>query len=101
MIQIYIQYPDKKIAKKISKVLLDEKLAACVDLFEHENMYWWQGEMKNEKGIACLVATRKDNYAKIEKVVTRLHPDEVPCILEWPVGNVFTPYKEWLYEETK
>ncbi len=101
MIHVYIHYPNIIEAKKISKILLQKRLAACVNFIRQEDMYWWHGKIQHTKGIITLVATRNANYNKIEKLVKQLHSFEVPCILELPVGQVLKEYKEWLYESTK
>lgn len=101
MIHVYIHYPNMTTAKKISKILLKNKLAACVNFIKQEDMYWWQGKIENTNGVLTLVATRKNNYKKIETLVKKLHPFKVPCILELPVKNVLSSYRKWLYEETK
>jgi len=101
MIHVYIHYPNKKEAEKISKLLLNERLVACVSFMNQSDMYWWRGKIVNSEGVVTFVAAPKKNYKKIEALVKKNHSFEVPCILELPVNKVYQPYKKWLYEETK
>lgn len=101
MIHVYIHYPNIKEAKRISKILLHKKLAACINFISQEDMYWWKGKIEETKGIISLVGTRQNNFNKIEKLVKKLHSYDVPCILELPINKSSKSYKEWLYEQTK
>jgi len=101
MIHVYIHYPTIGEAKKVSKLLLKERLAGCISYINQSDLYWWQGKLVSTKGIVTLVAAPKKNYEKIEALVKKHHSYRVPCILELPVGRVYRPYKKWLYDETK
>lgn len=97
---IYITYPNLKEAKRVSDVLLKERLIACVNYFPIESAYWWQGKIENAKEIVSLVKTTKANWAKVKKEVEKLHPYEIPCIMKLEVeSNSF--YAKWIKNETK
>jgi periplasmic divalent cation tolerance protein len=100
MIHIYIQYPTLKEARRISKMLLNKHLAACVVFVRHEGMYWWRGKLNQGKGIMTYVVTQKKHYKKIETLVNKLHSYEVPAIFELPIGRVLPSYEKWLKKET-
>ncbi len=101
MVHIYIHYPNKKEALKISKLLLEERLVGCVSFVEQSDLYWWQEKLVSTKGVVTFVAAPKKNYTQVETLVKKHHSYKVPCILELPVGRAFKPYKKWLYAETK
>ena len=101
MIHIYIHYPTLKEAKRISKMLLKKRLAACVNFLKQEDLYWWKGKMVHTKGIITLVVTQKRHYQAIETLVKKYHSYEVPCILELPIGRTLKAYEQWLKRETK
>ncbi|XOU94116.1 MAG: divalent-cation tolerance protein CutA [Candidatus Kerfeldbacteria bacterium] len=100
MIHVYIHYPSKREAKKISKILINKHLAGCVSFVNQEDIYWWQGKIVETKGVVTFIATKKSNYKKIEAEVKKYHSFKVPCILELPVNRAFKPYQDWLYAET-
>ena len=101
MIDIYVTFPNIKEAKKISRLLLENRLAACVNMFPINSMYWWQGKIADDKEIAALIKTRKKNFKKIESLVAKHHSYSAPCIIQLPVTLVYKPYKKWLYGETR
>src|SRR3989338_8635437 len=102
---IYITYPNLKEAKKVSNILLKERLIACVNYFPIESAYWWpassklqpaspslggrgeRGKIKNSKEIVSIVKTKKANWEKVRKAVGAIHPYEIPCIMKLEVGS--------------
>jgi periplasmic divalent cation tolerance protein len=101
MIHVYIHYPTMAVAKRISKLILQKHLAACINFIKQEDLYWWKGKMVHTKGIITLAVTQKKHYQAIESLVKKRHPYEVPCILELPIGRSLKSYKQWLIKETQ
>ena len=101
MIHVYIHYPTLRVAKKISQLLLDTRLAGCVSFVAQSDMYWWRGKQVRTRGVVTFVAAPKKNYKKIEKLVVAHHPYRVPCIMELPVGRTLKMYRQWLAKETR
>ena len=97
---IYITYPNLKDAKKVSEVLLKEKLIACVNYFPMESSYQWKGKIESAKEIVAIAKTRKENWAKVKKSVEKLHSYEVPCIMKIEV-EFNKAYADWILKETK
>ena len=50
--------PTRDEAAKIAKLLIDEKLAACVQLLPIESFYVWEGKTQNEPETLLLIKTR-------------------------------------------
>lgn len=100
MIHIYVHYPNIKEARKISRLILQKHLAACVNFIKQEDMYWWQGKMVHTKGIVTLAVTQKKHYTAIETLVKKYHSFKVPCIMELPIGRALPAYTQWLKKET-
>lgn len=101
MIHVYIHYPTRREARKISRLLLKKHLASCVNFIDQEDLYWWEGKIVSTKGVVTLVVTKKKNFKKIEQLVIKHHSFKVPCILELPINRAFKPYEKWLNQTTK
>ena len=101
MVHIYVTYPTKKEAVKISNLILKKKLAACIDFFPVETRYWWQKKIVNGKEIVTFIATDKKHYKKIETLIKKHHSYKVPCILELPILRIYKNYDQWLKNEIK
>lgn len=98
MIFIYSTFPNKKEAKEIGKRLVKNKLAACINIFPIESIYFWQGKIVKDKEFAVIIKTRKMNFKKIEKFILKNHSYTTPCILEIPIGRVTKKFLKWLNE---
>lgn len=87
-------------AKKIVKALLEEKLAACVQLTEIKSKYWWKGKIESSEEILCLIKTKEKLFEKIEKRIKELHSYTVPEIIMLRIEDGNKEYLKWLEEST-
>ena len=99
LILIYITYPDKATANKISSQLIEQKLVACSNIFPIQSAYWWQGNIENDDEVVGIVKTRESNYEAVQTFVERHHPYEVPCILKFAF-TANAAYAKWILEST-
>lgn len=100
MILIYITFPNKQEAKKIGRVLIEKRLAGCINMFPVEAIYHWKSKITEEKEVVLIVKAFEKNFSKIEKLVKKLHSYETPCILAIPVEKVSKNYLQWIKKET-
>lgn len=107
MIFIYSTFPTKKEAKEIGEKLIQKKLAACVNIFPIDSIYYWETPKKSklstgqekivkDKEFVAIIKTQKKNFKKIEKFILENHSYDTPCILEIPIGRVTKKYLNWL-----
>ena len=94
--------PDALLAKRIAHYLLEERLAACVNLGAAGlSMYIWQGEMEGSSEVPLLIKTTRARVPEVIERIKALHPYEVPEILVLPVIGGFAPYAAWVHEQTQ
>ena len=102
VIEIWINCPDRETARKISKALIADRLAACTNTFPQiESSYRWKGRIENEPEIPLVLKTREGSFAHVVDKVRRLHPYETPSIIGVPVQFVGEDYLAWIYAETE
>ena len=77
----------KEEAKNIAKVLIEEKLAACVQLSEIESFYNWKEEFCCDNETLLNIKTRKDNFEKIKSKILELHSYDLPEIIQLDIAN--------------
>jgi periplasmic divalent cation tolerance protein len=87
-------------AAEIAKLLIGEKLAACVQLLPIESFYVWQGKTQNEAEILLLVKTRTALFEKAMARIKSLHSYSVPEIVAMPFAAGFAGYLNWIDEVT-
>jgi len=89
---------DKNQAKKLAKVLLEKRLAACLQLSNIESFYKWEGEFCNDNEVLLTIKTKKKNFEKIESIIKELHSYDVPEIIAIDVNNISKDYKKFISE---
>ncbi|MBI4929417.1 MAG: divalent-cation tolerance protein CutA [Bacteroidetes bacterium] len=98
----YIICKNKSEAKKIGRVLLEEKLAACVNIFDHmQSLYWWKGKIEEANETVLIAKTTKKLFQKLSAQVKSIHSYSVPCILQIPIADGNKEYVKWLLENVK
>lgn len=102
-IQIITTTESKEEAKIIATYLVDEKLAACVQILGPiSSTYRWKGKTETAKEWLCLVKTKEGLYYEIEKAIKSLHSYETPEIIALPIIKGSADYLSWLdYEVTE
>jgi periplasmic divalent cation tolerance protein len=88
-------------AKKLAKILLQGKLAACVQLSAIESLYFWQKKIVNSAEISLSIKTKKSNYKKIKKIILQNHDYEIPQILAIEINQGLEEYLNWIDTNTK
>jgi periplasmic divalent cation tolerance protein len=88
--------PSREEAVKIAKLLIDEKLAACVQLLPIESFYVWQGKTQNEAEVLLLVKTRAGLFEKAIARIKAIHSYSVPQIVALPFTAGFGGYFQWI-----
>ena len=88
-------------AKKIGRELIEENLAACVNLIENmTSIYKWEGKLEEGQEVVMVVKTRKTLMPKLIAVVKSLHGYDCPCILELPIQGGNPDFLKWILGET-
>ncbi len=101
MIVVYTTFPNESDARKIGQELVEEKLAACVNLFPGmPSVYRWQGNIECGNETAMLVKTRKDLRQQVLAALEARHPYSVPALVVFEPQYVAVPYLEWLFAQT-
>jgi periplasmic divalent cation tolerance protein len=100
IIIIYTTFPSEKDARRIGGELVEERLAACVNIFPGMiPIYRWQGKIETGNEVAMLIKTRKSLERAVLQAVESRHPYTVPALLVFQPSNVAATYLAWLFEE--
>lgn len=100
-LQVVTTVDSRDAAEKIAATVLEERLAACVQIVPCRSMYHWQGTIETAAEFLCVMKSRSDLLAELEKVVTGAHPYEVPELLATEVVWSGKAYEGWLKGELR
>ncbi|WP_280634392.1 divalent-cation tolerance protein CutA [Pollutimonas harenae] len=94
--------PDMLLAKRIAHVLVEEHLAACVNLgAQGLSMYMWQDELEGTEEIPITIKTTGFRAQALIERLMALHPYEVPEVLVLPVLGGSISYLEWVRAQVR
>ena len=89
--------PDSEIAEQLANVLVDQHLAACINIVPGlTSVYRWQGKVEKDKEVLLLIKTSRDRYAALESAIQQHHPYELPEVLAVTVDDGSPDYLRWL-----
>jgi periplasmic divalent cation tolerance protein len=90
-------FPDEEVAAHIARTLVDERLAACVNLVPGvRSIYRWQGAVEEGAEIVGLIKTTAAEAPRLIARLTELHPYEVPEAIALDITDGHPPYLAWL-----
>jgi len=99
---VLVTVPSQKEGERIGRMLVESRLAACVNLIPHLlSIYRWEGKIQEEGEFLLMIKTTADRFAELREKVKRIHSYEVPEVLALPVLDGNTDYMEWVYRETR
>ncbi len=98
---VLITTPESE-AERIARTLVEERLAACVNIVKGvTSIYWWRGNVESDSEALLIVKTSAGILPRLEEKVREIHPYEVPEIIVLPIIAGLKDYLEWLEGEVK
>ena len=98
---VFVTCGSEEEALNISRVLVEEQLAACVNLISPvRSIYRWEGKIWDEKEWLLIIKTQRKRFDEVEKKVKSLHSYSVPEIIALPIIAGSSSYLDWLAEMT-
>ena len=91
----------KKEAKKIAKILVEKKLAACVQILKIESIYNWDNKLCVDKERLLFIKTKNKNFKKIQRIIKENHSYDLPEIIEIKITNASKEYLQFIQGNTK
>lgn len=97
----YVTASSPEEARRIGRVLVEERLAACVNILPGMiSIYRWQGAVETAEETVLIAKTRAELFEALSARVKALHSYEVPCVVELRLGRGNPDYLGWLEAET-
>lgn len=101
LIRIEIACSGRSEAAHLSAVLLEARLAACVQTRPIISRYHWEGRIAEDEEVLMVAKTRKSLFGPICDVITDAHSYEVPEIIAVDIACVNADYAQWVIAETR
>jgi periplasmic divalent cation tolerance protein len=99
MVYMTMESPDQ--AKRIGRALVEERLAACVNIIDGmTSLYWWQGKIDEGHETVVIAKTRAELVAALTERVKAMHSYSCPCVVSLPIEGGNPAFIEWIGAET-
>lgn len=95
-ITIETTYPNLEEAKNLGQILLQKKLAACVQFSKINSSYIWQDKIENSDEILVTIKSKNDFFEQIEKIIKQHHQYDTVQIIAKNITKASDDYLQWL-----
>ena len=97
LIVVFITVPGREEGDKIGKMLVEERLAACVNVLPGiTSHYIWEGKLESSPEALLVVKTGANRFEQLRSRVLELHPYNVPEIIAIPIVAGDPGYLDWV-----
>lgn len=98
---VTITVPSREVGQEIANVLVDGKLAACVNIVPGvSSVFAWQGNIEQDDELLLIAKTRSGLFDRLAATVKRVHPYDVPEVIAIPIVAGSNEYLAWIDVET-
>jgi periplasmic divalent cation tolerance protein len=87
-------------AETIAKRLVEERLAACVQMFPIESVYRWEGAVQHAEEWMLFCKIKAADYAEVEATIRAEHSYSNPEIIEVGIEAGAQAYLSWIVSST-
>jgi len=90
-----------KDARTLASLIIEARLAACVQCLPIHSLYRWKGRVESAREILLLAKTRSTCVKPLMVFIRKHHPYKLPEILATPVSQALPAYRQWVMTETR
>jgi periplasmic divalent cation tolerance protein len=98
---VLVTAPDAETGSRLARALVEERLAACVNLVPGvRSIYRWEGRIQEDAEVLLIVKTRADRCDALGARVRALHPYALPEVLALAAAGGSAEYLAWVAAES-
>ena len=99
---VFCTCPDEQTAQTLAKALVEQRLAACVNLLPAmRSVYRWQEQIEQAEEIQLVIKTCADRLDALSAAISLLHPYELPEIVAISPSAGLPAYLDWIRAQTR
>jgi len=84
-------------AKRIAKHLIEERLAACVNITPPvRSIYRWEGRIAQDQEVLMIIKSTRELFPELKAAVSKHHSYKIPEVLCLPIVDGSEEYLEWM-----
>lgn len=102
VISVYAVFANEEEAERIGRQVVDERLAACINILPAiRSVYRWKGAVEESNEAAAIFKTSDERADALITRIAGLHSYDVPCIVSSPVDKILGNYADWVADSTR
>jgi periplasmic divalent cation tolerance protein len=102
VVSVYAVFANAEEAERIGRTVVEERLAACVNLLGPiRSIYRWQGVIETADEAAAIFKTTNAQADALIARIVALHSYDVPCVVTWVIDKVTTAYADWVEDSVR
>ncbi|HWH17782.1 MAG TPA: divalent-cation tolerance protein CutA [Allosphingosinicella sp.] len=101
IVSVYATFGSDEEARRIGRRMVEERLAACVNILGPcHSIYRWQGRIEEAGEVAAIFKTAETSASDLVARIAELHSYDTPAAVVWPIAQASLPYAAWVRDET-
>jgi len=99
---MYVTVPDRAVGKRLASGLVENHLAACVNIIPGvTSVYRWKGEVNEDQEELLMIKSLQELVPELTQWVKREHPYDDCEVISVPVTGGSSTYLQWVHESVK
>jgi periplasmic divalent cation tolerance protein len=99
---VYITTSSTEEAERIGRVLVEERVAACVNIVDGmKSIYWWEGALQTSTEAILIAKTNAERLSALTERAAELHSHNTPAIIALPIEHGYEPYLVWIHNSVR
>lgn len=101
IVSVYATFASDEEARRIGRKVVEERLAACVNIIGPcHSIYRWEGELQEAGEVAAIFKTAVQTAQQLVERIAGLHSYDVPAAVVWPISGASGAYAQWVEESS-
>jgi periplasmic divalent cation tolerance protein len=89
--------PNSDTADHIASLLINSRLAACVNVLPHiASYYMWKGKLEKDQEYLLIIKSHQAKFEALKKKIHEHHPYNIPEIIQIDITDGNRSYLEWM-----
>ena len=98
---VFATAPSREVGEQIAMKLVEERLAACVNLVGPVlSTYRWEEAIQKDEEVLLMIKTRSTLFDRVAECIRQNHPYSVPEVIAVTISQGLPSYLDWINKET-